>query len=127
MIDFADLCARAALLFNVDVAALKTGTGRSRRLNDARQAVAYVLYDHRYTVVEIGNLLHRDHSTICYALKQARQRKADEPSFAEQLDELAIISAVPLEPPPPPPRITTVTPQLRLAVTLYGVAVAIAA
>lgn len=124
MIDIADLCARAARLCDVPAGAIRDRRGRSQRLTDARQAIAYVLYSRQYTVVEIGDLLRRDHSTICYSLKQARRRVRDESHFRELVEELQIVPAVPLEPPPPTApsaRTIAITPPLRLAMTLYGV------
>jgi chromosomal replication initiation ATPase DnaA len=122
MIDLARLVARAAALFDVSDGALLDGRGRSSRLVAARQALAYILHERQYTVVEIGVMLRRDHSTICYALKQARRRLLTDPAYATQ------VAALMLDEPTAPTvaqtvagRITPITPGLRISLTFWGV------
>lgn len=82
------LLARAATLFGVTPAAI-VGTNRSRQAVAARQAIAYTLRQQDWTVVAIGRLLGRDHTTICYASRAAEQRAVASPAYALNLLELS--------------------------------------
>lgn len=132
MIDLAHLFATAAELFDVSDGALADGRGRTARLVEARQAIAWVLARRRYTTVEIGALLKRDHSTICYSLKMAERRAASDPAYAGQLVRLLASTRERQA----PPRVVAetvaarVTPQgtpLRMALTFWGISTPIAA
>ena len=79
---------RAAELFGVSLAAI-IGTSRSRQAVAARQAVAYALRQQAWTVVAIGKLLRRDHTTICYATRAAEQRAIASPAYALDLLDLS--------------------------------------
>src|SRR5689334_23341961 len=127
MIDPAVILARAAAIWHTTIADL-VGPRRFVRLTAPRQAVAYALRQHGYGVQEIGEILHRDHTTICYSLKQAAERAASDPRYAAQLRALLGEAA----PAPPPATVratvavrrslgTPITPGLRLALTFWGV------
>lgn len=79
---------RAAELFGVSPVAI-TGITRGRRAVAARQAVAYALRKQAWTVVAIGELLGRDHTTICYATRQAERRAILDPAYALDLCDLS--------------------------------------
>lgn len=84
-----DILAAAADLFGFDPERLSGRGGRSPRLVAARQAVAWALYEAGYGVIEIGTMLDgRDHSTICYATKQAELRACANVDYALKLAAL---------------------------------------
>lgn len=58
------LVAEVAQIFDVTVEAIKSES-RLRRLVDARSVIATLLRDRNWTLEEIGDLLQRDHSTVC--------------------------------------------------------------
>jgi hypothetical protein len=125
MIDFPILLAAAADLFDVPSDTIRDGRGRSARMVDCRQALAYVLAERQYTTTEIGAILRRDHSTICYALKQARARMQSDPTFAAKVRSLA--AATGHAPPTVAATVqaratagTTITAPLRLALAWWG-------
>jgi len=96
--------ARAAALFVVSVADL-LGPRRFARLAPARQAAAWALRAHGYTVVEIGELFDRDHTTICYHTKVAEKRAEADPAYAAQLRALMADPSAPAPPVPSRPPI----------------------
>lgn len=84
-----DILHTAAALFGFDAERLSGRGGRERRLVAARQAVAWALYEAGYGVIEIGKLMDgRDHSTICYATKQAELRACENVDYALKLAAL---------------------------------------
>jgi chromosomal replication initiator protein len=84
-----DILTTAAELFGIERARLCARGGRSQRITQARQAVAWALREAGYTVVEIGDLMGgRDHTTICYATKQADLRARENVDYALKLAAL---------------------------------------
>lgn len=132
MIDSTAILSRAEALFGTPIADL-CGPRRFQRLIPARQAVAWALRRLGLSHLEIGELLGRHHSTVCYAIDQAERRATDDPRYAADLQALIALPLperrTSLEPPPPPAPSPAwaMTPPLRLALTLYGVAQALAA
>lgn len=97
-------------LFGVSEADL-IGRRRSRRLTPARQAAAYALRRAGLSLVEVGELLRRDHTTIIYSVRQAEARATTDPAYAAKLHQLL---GEPPAPPPPVRKVVVITPQLRL-------------
>ena len=86
-----DILTTAAALFGVEPGRLcgRGGRGGRGHLTQARQAVAWALRQAGYTVVEIGELMGgRDHTTICYATKQAELRARENVDYALKLAAL---------------------------------------
>lgn len=65
--------------YNVECYVLQ-GNSRTQNIGQARKIAAYLLYRHgKLSIPEIGELLHRDHSTILYAVRWVdAQRKKGE-------------------------------------------------
>lgn len=83
--DAGEIINRAARQWGVDPATLRT-TLRSRRIAHARHAAAWALRRATdLTVVEIGALLHRDHSTVVYAVQAVEERRQTDNDLAERL------------------------------------------
>lgn len=59
----AALIAEVAEIFEVSTTAI-TGPNRLRKLVDARTLIAQALLDRGWTLEDIGDALHRDHSTV---------------------------------------------------------------
>lgn len=132
MIDPAVILRTVADLFGVSIADL-IGTRRYKRLTSARQAAAYALRQAGLGVIETGELLRRDHSTITYSVRQAERRTTADPAYAAKLHQLLVR---PSDPPPalhatrtrPAQRVAVaLTPQLRLSLSFWGVATPIVA
>ena len=89
MID--DLITRAAEVFEVSRAELLSES-RRRTVVWARQAVALVAYERGQRfgigVIEIGEALGRDHTTISYALAKANERIRQVPGYADLISDL---------------------------------------
>lgn len=62
---------------------------RTIRIAEARQALAWALRQHDWSLESIGDFLHRDHTTIIYAVKTIERRAAYRPRLAERLAALA--------------------------------------
>lgn len=77
---------RAAEIFDVS-AELLSGTSRIRRIAEARFAVAHVLRERGWSLVDIGHALQRDHTTIIHALNQAQDMMA-RPLFVARIAKL---------------------------------------
>jgi len=123
MIDPATVITAAAALFAVPVADLRSGRGRRARITQARIAITAILRDHGYTVVEIGLLLGRDHTTVCYYTERCGRLARDDPAFAARLRALqAAVGHTPAPPAAPTRQPLAITPQLRLSLSLWGVA-----
>lgn len=79
----------AAEIFGVEPAAL-TGRSRSQHVAWARQALMWAL-PQRYaglSSLEIGRLLHKDHSTVLYGQEAAERRRESDPRYAALCDQL---------------------------------------
>lgn len=61
-------------VFNVPYAAL-LGASRVTRIAEARYALAWALRTKGWSLEEIGEYLHRDHTTIMYGLKQIERKQ----------------------------------------------------
>jgi hypothetical protein len=88
---------RAAAAFGVSSEAL-LGSRRFARLAPPRQAAAWALRQIGLTLMEIGDLLHRDHTTILFSIARAEERAAVDVEYAQILQLL--ISRPPALPPP---------------------------
>ena len=105
MIDPAVILERAAAAFGTTVEAL-IGPRRFKRLTAPRQAAAWALRQIGLTLMEIGEILHRDHTTIIASIEQAERRAAADKEYALILKVL--ISQ-------PVPRSAVATPERRPA------------
>lgn len=109
-------------LFGVSLAELRSPR-RFARLTPARQAAAYALRWAGIGLVECGALLHRDHTTIVYSVRQAEQRAERDSAYAARLRALAAAcGATPEAPARIPAQPMAVTPAMRWALTFWGVA-----
>ena len=71
-------------MFNVKRSEL-LGSSRVARVVEARQSLAWALRQSNWSLESIGDLLHRDHTTIIYALRVVDRKSARNPRFAEKL------------------------------------------
>jgi len=126
MIDPATIIRVVCDLFGVAVSDL-ISPRRYKRLTPARQAAAYALRQAGLGVIETGEILHRDHTTITYSVRQAERRATADPAYAAKLHQLLVR---PSDPPPAPVATRTrpaqrvavaLTPQLRLSLSFWGV------
>jgi hypothetical protein len=83
-------------LFNVERAAL-LGRSRVSRVVEARQALAWALRQSDWTLESIGDLLHKDHTTIMYSIKAVERRAKRDTRLAERLKVLAPIADPPID------------------------------
>ena len=127
MIDPATIIRVVCDLFGVAVADLMSPR-RYKRLTPARQAAAWALRQVGLSLVEVGGLLQRDHTTIIYSVRQAEALARVDAAYAARLRILAA-AIRPSDPPPAPPVRTptqraavALTPQLRLSLSFWGVA-----
>lgn len=74
----------AALLFGVPRAAL-FGRSRVARITQARHALAWALRQQDWSLEAIGAYLHRDHTSIIYALDRIERQSARNARLAERL------------------------------------------
>lgn len=81
MIDPNIILERTAGAFGTTVEAL-TGRRRFARLAAPRQACAWSLRQIGLTLMEIGELLHRDHTTIIASIARAEERATEDPDYA---------------------------------------------
>lgn len=78
----------AAGLFGVSEADI-IGASRVGRITEARQALAWALRQHSWSLESIGMLLGgRDHTTIIYSIEMANRKKLHNTRFAERLQVL---------------------------------------
>jgi hypothetical protein len=96
MISAADILCRAPGVLGVELDLL-LGRRRFARLSRPRQVIALALRRAGYSTLEIGELMHRDHSTICYQLDEAERRETGDPTFAA--DVRALLGDAPRPPP----------------------------
>ncbi len=82
----------AAALFSDDLTAITAADilsrSRSVRIVAARHAVAYALREAGLTLSEIGDILHRDHTTIISAVEHARDLGRQNATYAARLRAL---------------------------------------
>jgi hypothetical protein len=97
MIDPAIILERTAGAFGTTVEAL-IGRRRFARLAAPRQACAWALRQIGLTLMEIGEILHRDHSTIVSSIARAEERATEDPDYARIL---AVLIAPPSRTMPP--------------------------
>jgi len=83
------LIAAVAAHFDLTCADL-TGRSRMSIVVEARQAAAWVLRRAipALSLTDIGRLLHRDHTTVIYSLRQVEQRLAADPHVRAELHSL---------------------------------------
>jgi len=107
--------------FGVSLAEL-VGPRRFSRLTPARHAAAWALRKAGLGVVEAGEALHRDHTTVIYSVRRAEALAERDPAYAAQLAALVRAGRVtPPVPPVPPARPgVAMTPALRLWVAFSG-------
>jgi chromosomal replication initiation ATPase DnaA len=84
MIDPQIIIERAAAAFGVTPEAL-IGPRRFARLAPPRQACAWALRQIGLTLMEIGEILHRDHTTIIASIARAEERAAEDDEYAQAL------------------------------------------
>lgn len=84
MIDPAVILERAAASYGTTVADL-IGPRRFARLTKPRQAAAWALRHIGLTLCEIGELLHRDHTTIISSIERAEHRADSDEEYAQIL------------------------------------------
>lgn len=66
-----------------------TGSSRRRRIVRARQAAAWALRNGtKLSLVEIGEVLGRHHTTVMYALERIERESRDDPELRELLKRL---------------------------------------
>lgn len=83
-----DMIESAVVIFNVPREILLNGC-RQQPAVDARHALAYALYQRGHSYSAIGRLLHRDHTTVMYAVARAERLAAADYDYA--LDLLALL------------------------------------
>lgn len=83
-----------AFMFGVTPAAI-LGRSRETRTAEARQALAWALRQRHWAYEAIGDLLHRDHTTIIYAVRAVARRIERDPRFAERVLPLTEDAAPP--------------------------------
>jgi DnaA-like protein len=107
MKDPEEILAAVCAVFHVSLAEL-IGLRRFQRIAQARHAAAWALSQRGLGKTEIGELLHRDHSTISTSIKQAAELDASDPAFAAKLRALraALDPAAPAEAPQPSRRMS---------------------
>lgn len=76
-----------SFMFGVDKADLFS-SNRTFRVAEARQALAWALRQNNWTLESIGDFLHRDHTTIIYAIKVVERKAERNARFAERLAAL---------------------------------------
>lgn len=103
MIDPQIIIERAAAAFGI-TPDLLIGPRRFARLTAPRHAAAWALRKIGLSLTEIGELLHRDHSTIHTSIERAEERAAADTEYAQILTVL--ISQ-------PVPRSAVATPERR--------------
>lgn len=84
----------AAFLFGVDKRAI-FGDSRTARAVQARQALAWALRQHHWSLQSIGAFLRRDHSTIIYALEMVEKLRARSAEYCARLTVLVGDTAPP--------------------------------
>ncbi len=90
------LITTTAWLFNVDKGLLM-GDCRVARVAEARQALAWALRQAGWSLESIGDFLHRDHTTIIYAVKVIDRRRQHDQRLAERLTALVVDSGAPID------------------------------
>lgn len=78
------LVSATSFMFGVDRSDL-FGSNRTARVAEARQALAWALRQANWSLESIGDFLHRDHTTIIYAIKVTERRAERSTRFAERL------------------------------------------
>lgn len=81
------LVAATSFMFGVDRAEL-FGRNRTARATEARHALAWALRQANWSLESIGDFLHRDHTTIIYAVKVVERKAERSARFAERLAAL---------------------------------------
>jgi chromosomal replication initiation ATPase DnaA len=73
-----------SFMFGVDRSEL-LGSGRTARVSEARHALAWALRQANWSLESIGDFLHRDHTTIIYAVRVIERKAERSARFAERL------------------------------------------
>lgn len=78
------LVTATSFMFGVDRSDLLS-SNRTARVAEARQALAWALRQANWSLEAIGEYLHRDHTTIIYAVKVIERKAERSVRFAERL------------------------------------------
>jgi hypothetical protein len=103
---------RAEAIFDIPAADI-CGPRRFQHIIPARQAVAWALQRLGFSLLEIGKALHRSHTTIIYAIREADARAATNYVYAVQLRALLTTSLPEPSPPSIPPTVVRTVAVLR--------------
>jgi chromosomal replication initiation ATPase DnaA len=90
------LVSATSFMFGVDRADL-FGSNRTARVAEARQVLAWALRRANWSLESIGDFLHRDHTTIIYAVKVIERKAARSARFAERLAALTQPAEAPVD------------------------------
>lgn len=88
------LAATAAYMFGVPRAAI-FGRSRLAKVAEARMALAWALRQDQWSLESIGDYLHRDHTTIIYAVRTIEHKRQRSPRLAEKLTALTAETVMP--------------------------------
>lgn len=94
--DAEQLTTATAQLFGVKRADLFSHN-RTARVAQARQALAWALRKHDWSLEAIGAYLRRDHTTIIYAVAAMDRRATHQPRLAEKLAALTAVYTAPID------------------------------
>jgi len=79
---------KVSAYYSVD-AKLIAGKGRTKPVMLARQVAMYIMCNGLgLSTTQVGRIMGRDHSTVCYALQSIEGRMAADPSFAEAVERI---------------------------------------
>jgi chromosomal replication initiation ATPase DnaA len=78
------LVSATSFMFGVDRVDL-FGSNRTARVAEARQVLAWALRQANWSLESIGDFLHRDHTTIMYAVRVVERKAERSARFAERL------------------------------------------
>lgn len=71
----------------VPISALR-GPDRCRRISRPRQVAMWLAREHRYSLLEIGAVFARDHSTVLHGIEAVRKLRETDGEIATICDEL---------------------------------------
>ena len=79
---------KVSAYYNVD-AKLIAGKGRTKPAMLARQVAMYIMCNGLgLSTTQVGRIMGRDHSTVCYALQSVETKMAADPTLAEAVERL---------------------------------------
>ena len=74
--------------FHVDQKLVR-GKGRTKQVMIARQVAMYILCNRLgLSTTQVGKIMERDHSTVCYALQSVERKMESDQSFADEVSAL---------------------------------------